>query len=214
MVPGHNIIIILCGRTWQSILIMVTTVTFETTEGTFKAELFTEKMPITCGNFIDLVNLKYYDGLYIHRIVPEYCIQFGCPFAKNPHVYYGTLDEDAGQGSGPPDTTFKSCTGKEHTRDEDGNIEDELVKGMSNEEGTLSMANSGDPESGGSQFFFNVFNNKRLDWFDGSSESAHPVFGKVIEGYDDVVKKIEKLETDGETPVNPIQMKSVTIEIK
>jgi cyclophilin family peptidyl-prolyl cis-trans isomerase len=158
---------------------MATIVTFETTEGTFKAELFSDKMPLTCGNFIDLVNQKFYDGLYIHRIAPEYCIQFGCPYAKNPHVYYGTLDEDAGQGSGPPDTTFKSCTGKEHTRDECGNIEDELVKGMSNEEGSLSMANSGDPETGGSQFFINVKHNKHLDWFNGESESAHPVFGKV-----------------------------------
>jgi cyclophilin family peptidyl-prolyl cis-trans isomerase len=131
------------------------------------------------GNFIDLINQKFYDGLYIHRIVPEYCIQFGCPFAKNPHVYYGTLDEDAGQGSGPPDTTFKSCTGKDHTRDEYGNVEDEIVKGLSNEEKTLSMANSGDPDTNGSQFFINLVDNKRLDWWNGSSESAHPVFGKV-----------------------------------
>ena len=127
-------------------------VSFETTEGIFNAELFVDKMPITCGNFIDLItNHKYYDGLYIHRIVPEYCIQFGCPFAKNPHVYYGTLDEDAGQGSGPPDTSFMSTQGKEHTRDEYGNIEDEFVKGLSNEIWTLSMANSG-PDSGGSRW--------------------------------------------------------------
>ena len=97
------------------------------------------------------------------------------PFAKNPHVYYGTLEEGAGEGAGPPDTTFKSCTGKEHTRDEYGNIEDELVKGISNEEGTLSMANSGEPDTGGSQFFINVKDNKHLDWFNGESESFHPV---------------------------------------
>ena len=101
-------------------------------------------------------------------------VQFGCPYAKNPHVMYGTLDEDAGLGSGPPDTTFKACNGKEHSRDEDGNIEDEFVKGgMSNLEGTLSMANSGEPDSGGSQVFINVKDNKHLDWDNGSSESAH-----------------------------------------
>lgn len=75
---------------------------------------------------------------------------------------YGTLEEGAGEGSGPPETSFKSCDGKEHTRDEYGNIEDELIKGLSNLEGTLSMANSGDPDTGGSQFFINVKDNKRL----------------------------------------------------
>lgn len=160
-------------------MVTTTIAVFDTTEGTFKAELFTEKMPITCGNFIDLTKQEFYDGLYIHRIAPDFCVQFGCPYAKNPHVYYGTLDEDAGKGSGPPETSFRSCAGKEHTRDEDGNIEDELVKGLSNVEGTLAMANSGEPDTGGSQFFINVKDNSHLDWFNGASESFHPVFGKV-----------------------------------
>ena len=38
--------------------------TFETSMGTFKAELYTEQMPITCGNFIDLANNGFYDGLH------------------------------------------------------------------------------------------------------------------------------------------------------
>ena len=162
------------------------------------------------GNFIDLAKQGFYDGLYIHRIVPEYTIQFGCPFAKNPHVYYGTLDEGTGTGSGPPDTTFLACNGKEHTRDEYGNIEDELVKGLSNVEGTISMANSGEPDTGGSQFFINLADNTKLDWYNGVSESAHPVFAKIIEGYE-IVKNIEKVETDAEQPVNPIKMISVKI---
>ena len=124
---------------------------------------------------------------------------------------YGTLDEDAGQGSGPPDTTFKSCTGKDHTRDEYGNIEDELVKGISNEKGTLSMANSGDPDTGGSQFFINLKDNKHLDWWNGSSESAHPVFGKIVSGYD-IIEKIEKVECNAEQPTEPIKMISVKVE--
>ncbi len=193
---------------------MTTIAVFESSEVTFKVELFIEKMPITCGNFIDLVQQQFYDGLYIHRISPEYCIQFGCPYAKNPHVYYGTLDEDAGQGSGPPETTFLSCSGTEHTRDEFGNIEDELIKGLSNVEGTLSMANSGDPDTGGSQFFINLKDNTRLDWFCGDSDSFHPVFGKVIEGYEKVIKKMEKVEISAEQPVNPIKMILVRIEEK
>jgi cyclophilin family peptidyl-prolyl cis-trans isomerase len=104
------------------------------------------------------------------------------------------------------------CSGTEHTRDEFGNIEDELIKGLSNVEGTLSMANSGDPDTGGSQFFINLKDNTRLDWFCGDSESFHPVFGKVIEGYEKVIKKMEKVEISAEQPVNPIKMLSVRIE--
>jgi cyclophilin family peptidyl-prolyl cis-trans isomerase len=44
---------------------------------------------------------------------------------------------------------------------------------------TFSMANTGSPNSGGSQFFINTVHNKFLDWFDESTESQHPVFGKV-----------------------------------
>ena len=41
------------------------------------------------------------------------------------------------------------------------------------------MANTGAPNSGGSQFFINTVHNSFLDWFDKSTPSQHPVFGKV-----------------------------------
>ena len=46
---------------------------------------------------------------------------------------------------------------------------------------TLSMANTGRPNSGGSQFFINTVHNAFLDWFSPGA-SKHPVFGKVIDG--------------------------------
>ena len=72
------------------------------------------------------------------------------------------------------------------------------------------MANSGEPDTGGSQIFINVKDNRHLDWWKGESESAHPVFGKISEGYD-VVKKIETVETTAEQPVEPIKIISVKI---
>merc|ERR1712151_881569 len=96
-------------------------------------------------------------------------------------------------------------------RDAGGNIPDENIDKSSNEPGTLSMANTGRPNSGGSQFFINVANNKFLDWFDSSTPSKHPVFGKVIDNYDLIVK-ITEVATKSDRPNEPIQMESITIE--
>ena len=38
-------------------------------------------MPITCGNFIDLANSGFYDGIHFHRVIPNFMNQFGCPNA-------------------------------------------------------------------------------------------------------------------------------------
>ena len=73
------------------------------------------------------------------------------------------------------------------------------------------MANTGRPESGGSQFFINVAHNDFLDWFDRSSPSAHPVFGKVTENYDLVVS-ISQVPTRNDNPVTPIKVVSVRVD--
>ena len=68
-------------------------------------------------------------------------------------------------------------------------IRDEFTKDNRNARGTISMANSG-PNSGGSQFFLNVADNRRLD-------PKHPVFGKVVGGME-VVDAISKAATDAD----------------
>merc|ERR1719352_1182277 len=95
------------------------------------------------------------------------------------------------------------------SRSNGGNIKDEKISKDSNEPGTLSMANTGSPNTGGSQFFINVANNKNLDWFSPGS-SKHPVFGKITSGMD-VVTKISKVKTRDDNPIEPIKMKSIKI---
>ena len=127
------------------------TAVFETSMGTFKAELYTDQMPITTGNFIDLANRGFYDGLHFHRVIPDFMNQFGCPYSKDPH------SGQSGTGGPEPQSQFTSADGtKTYTRNEEGGIPDELTARISNKPGTLSMANTGQPESGGSQFFINV----------------------------------------------------------
>ena len=75
------------------------------------------------------------------------------------------------------------------------NIKDEFVKGHSNLRGTISMANTGMPDTGGSQFFINLVDNTYLDWDNPQTPSKHPVFGEVVEGMD-VVDKIAMQPVD------------------
>ena len=164
------------------------TATFETSLGNFTAEIYSDKMPVTAQNFIDLAKSGFYDGLHFHRVIDGFMIQFGCPHSRDPN------SRQAGTG-GPPG----------------GCIPDEHPEGakISNEPGTLSMANTGQPNSGGSQFFINTVHNPYLDWFsDGTSR--HPVFGKVTDGMD-VVTKIEKSPTSSDRPIEPIQVVKITV---
>ena len=165
------------------------TATFSTSEGDFSAEIYLEQMPITAKNFMDLANSGFYDGLHFHRIIPNFMCQFGCPHSKDPN------SARAGTG-GPPHGTIQD----EHPADAK----------FSNEPGTLSMANTGRPNSGGSQFFLNTVHNAFLDWFDPSSPSKHPVFGRVTEGMD-VVKLIESHGTRSGKPTTPVKMISLRV---
>merc|ERR1712187_1105668 len=165
---------------------------------------FLDRVPRTASNFIDLCQTGFYEGIHFHRVIPGFMNQFGCPFAKDPK------SRRAGTG-GPKDGTFKNLkTGKTEKRSNGGNIQDDNISRDTNGEGTLSMANTGRPNSGGSQFFINVANNKNLDWF-SPGQSKHPVFGKIVKGMD-VCTKISKVRTRDDNPVNPIKMVRITIE--
>ena len=165
------------------------TAVFDTSLGTFRAEIFEDKMPITAGNFVKLAGSGFYDGLHFHRVIKGFMAQFGCPHSKDPN------SPRAGTGNAPH-----------------GTIDDEHPANakISNEPGTLSMANTGRPNSGSCQFFMNTVHNAYLDWF-SPGPSKHPVFGKVIEGMD-VLKKIESAPTSSQDrPTTPIQMISIKV---
>jgi peptidyl-prolyl cis-trans isomerase A (cyclophilin A) len=162
---------------------------FETTLGTFTAELFESKVPRTVANFVGLAEgtkewthpktgqkekKPYYDGIIFHRIIDGFMIQGGDPL---------------GQGYGGPGFQF----------------EDEFHPELRHDRpGILSMANAG-PNTNGSQFFITLAPTPHLD-------RRHSVFGVVVEGLD-VVKQIGQVKTDrSDRPVTPVEMKKVTIE--
>ena len=105
-------------------------VTFETNQGTIKAELFPDVAPNTVNNFISLVKRGFYDGLICHRVIPGFMIQGGDP---------------QGTGMGGPGYSIKG----EFIMN---NFNNELL----HKRGVLSMARSQSPNSAGSQFFIMV----------------------------------------------------------
>ena len=140
-----------------------------------------DDMPITTNNFKDLVDTKTYDGVIFHRVIDNFMIQGGDP---------------TGTGMGDPSIS---------------NIKDEFVPGHSNVRGTISMANTGVPNSGSSQFFINLVDNSRLDYDKYPSSSKHPVFGEVVEGMD-IVDKIAKVQVgQGYKPIKEVKIIKATL---
>lgn len=163
-------------------------VILKTNKGDITLELTLDKTPKTTGNFLKLAKEGFFDGTKFHRVIAGFVIQGGDPNSK------GT--DKVSYGRGGPGYT----------------IEDEFVKGLSNVRGTISMANTGHPNSGGSQFFINLVDNTGLDFDKPPKESSHPVFGKVISGME-VVDSIAKVEVDQMgIPVEPVVILNIIIQ--
>jgi cyclophilin family peptidyl-prolyl cis-trans isomerase len=140
-------------------------VKFETNKGTVVIELYENEAPQTVGNFVSLVESGFYDGVTFHRVLPGFMAQGGCP---------------EGTGSGGPGYEIPcECYQDDH---------------RNHFRGTLSMANTGRRDTGGSQFFLTF---KRTSHLDGK----HTVFGRVVEGLD-VLAKLQRRDPSqrGELP--------------
>lgn len=158
--------------------------------GVIELELFEDQMPVTVGNFVTLAESGFYDGTKFHRVIAGFMIQGGDPNSK------GTDESIYGMG-GPAQ-----------------NVPDEFVAGelLSNTRGTIAMANTGQPNSGGSQWFINLVDNTGLDFDKPPFTSKHPVFGRVVKGLK-VVDQIGAVETKPprDIPVKPVVIESITI---
>jgi peptidylprolyl isomerase len=162
---------------------------FTTNKGVIEIELFDDVMPITAGNFMKLVGEDFYNGTKFHRVIEGFMVQGGDPNSKT--------DDVMAYGQGGPGYT----------------IADEFVAGeeLTNVRGTIAMANTGQPNSGGSQFFINLVDNTGLDFDKPPMQSSHPVFGRVVKGME-IVDAIAKVETNaGDVPVEPIVIEKVEV---
>ncbi len=135
------------------------TAMIETTEGTMQVELLPQAAPIAVNNFVFLAREGFYQDVKFHRIIKDFMIQTGDPL---------------GNGMGGPGYSFEieiPSSDQEYTL------------------GTVAMANTGQPNSNGSQFF--IVNTESYPL-----PKQYTIFGHVTEGLD-VLRRIS------ETPVVP-----------
>ena len=114
----------------------VFTITMENGSG-MKGELYPETAPESVGNFIELANSSFYDGLIFHRVIPGFMIQGGCP---------------NGTGMGGPGYRIKGEF-----------AHNGIANDLKHTPGVLSMARSKMRDSAGSQFFIMTSTSPHLD---------------------------------------------------
>ncbi|MFC6769166.1 peptidylprolyl isomerase [Natrinema soli] len=166
------------------------TATLHTNEGDIEVELYDERAPRTVDNFVGLATggktwtdpetgeevdgEPLYDDVAFHRVIEDFMIQGGDPTET---------------GRGGPGYEF------------DDEFHDEL---RHDDEGVLSMANSG-PDTNGSQFFITLGPQPHLD-------DRHSVFGKVTDGMD-VVHEIGDVDTNAnDQPREDVVLESVSVD--
>ncbi len=151
----------------------------KTSKGTIKVKLFGKDAPIHVGNFVELAQKGFYDKVKFHRLEPGFVIQGGDPqtsaLTSEQVVEYVNAQKSGvykdGQpmlGTGGPGYAIK------------GEF-DPAKNPNKHVDGSLAMARSQSPDSGGSQFYFTLGPQSFLD-------GQYTVFGQTIEGLDVVHK--------------------------
>jgi len=162
---------------------------FNTSEGAITALLYEKYTPATVANFVGLaqgskpwldattgkmVRRPLYENITFHRVIREVAIQSGDPTATGKH----------------------NCG---------VNLRDEILPGLRfDTPGRLAVANTGQPDSGGCQFFITAAG--MTEW-----NGKYTVFGEVVRGMD-VVQKISRAPLHGDKPDDPVKLINVTIE--
>lgn len=118
-----------------------------TTSGDLLLELFAKQTPLAARNFLQHCLDEYYNGTIFHRLVPGFIVQGGDP----------TNSGHGGEAIYPG-----------------GTFEDEFHSRLKfNRRGLLGMANGGEKNDNGSQFFLTLGDTREL-------EGRHTMFGRVV----------------------------------
>ena len=154
-------------------------VTMKTSIGTLDTTLDADKAPCTVNSFVSLAKQGFFDDTQCHRLTTASIFVLQC-------------GDPSATGTGGPGYT----------------IPDEFSPSDTYGPGTLAMANTGQPDSGGSQFF--------IVYQDTPLPPQYTVFGKVSAPGVKLVQKAAKQGTDNAFgqgdghPKVPVTLKQVT----
>jgi cyclophilin family peptidyl-prolyl cis-trans isomerase len=152
-----------------------------TTAGTFTIGLDTKAAPITVNSFVFLAQKNYYHCVIFHRVIPTFMDQTGDP---------------TGTGNGGPGYTLP-----------DEYPAKAAVAADQYPLGSVAMANTGQPHTGGSQFFI-------VSGPEGESlPNSYTLFGHVLSG----MKVVDTINAEGSSAGVPPDVTqrilSVTISV-
>jgi len=157
-------------------------VAIQTPAGTIVVRLDTARAPGTTANFLHYVDAGTYNGTTFYRTVSK---------AKQPgskiEVIQGGLNPQA------PNPMIRPIP-----------LEPTSKTGLHNTDGAISMARTSDPNSGSTEFFLCIGDNRFLD-AGGPTGPGYAAFGRVVRGAD-VVRKIQRSHASGEMLAPPVRI--------
>lgn len=165
------------------------TVEIETSEGNLTVVVDGYSAPITAGNFVDLVDRGFYDGLEVNR-VNDFAVQTGDP----PGPEQGFINPETGEYRSIPLEILVQGDEKPvygATLEEIGRYKAQPVLPFS-ANGAVAIARpSGDPNGGSSQFFFFKFDSELTPPGFNFMDGRYAIFGYAVEG-DEILEDMQE----------------------
>ena len=180
-------------------------------QGDFVLELLPNAAPVHVQNFVDHASVGNYNGSIFHRVIDNFVIQGGDfengdgsgGYSFDWHGYCN--GEYRGQAANDP-ILPGSENGEPCPDQENWTLPDEADNGLTHVQYALGMAKTGDPNTGGSQFYI-VDNNSSPHHLDG----IHTVFGHVIDGFEEIDYISEVMTGTMDRPADNVTITSVEI---
>ena len=165
------------------------TAIIHTTVGDLHCTLFPKVAPIGVQNFIGLANgSKDWTSPVSHAKKHGVALYDGTIFHRVIPEFMIQGGDPKGDGTGDPGYEFKNETSPTVTFDRPGR---------------MAYANAG-PDTNGSQFFITELPYPSLN-------GKYTIFGQCDDAAVELVKKIARMATDGETPLRPVKITHIEI---